>query len=244
MRAPTAPALLLIVLAFALPAAGQAHWEPTPPPRVSAVGLPWYESGDPIQFAGDLYYPTNATVYFDGNVMVPTGTFDGVTLYADTTLQAYSVVYVPVGDTLLRKYDRRRAGVLAGTTGNRAPSFPVEPEAAAGPPPPWVVPSVGQRGWPEPPPPTVGEEEGEQPPQPEIAYETVRRPEGNRGVWVLYKGHRYESAGEAVPLDPAAFQLIGEYYGFPVFGEKRGRASNLIFLPSRPGLLAPYRRVQ
>ncbi len=242
MRAPITPALLLFAFALAIPASAQVLWQPTPPPQDSAAGLPWYESGQPIQFAGDLYYPTNAVVYFDGNVMVPTGTFDGVTLYADTTLQAYSVLYVPAGNNTLRQYERRRAGVLAGTTGSRPPSFPVEPEATAGPPPPWIVPSLGERGWSEPPLPAPMEV-AEQELQPEIAYETVRQPEGNRGVWVRYQGHRWQSAGEAVPLDATQFRLIGEYYGFPVFGERDGRRSHLIFLPSRPGLLAPYRRV-
>ncbi len=242
MRVPSAPALLLFLLAAVAPASAQVLWQPTPPPRENAVGLSWYQAGEPIEFAGEVYYPTRAIVYFDGNLMVPTGTFDGVTLYADTTLEAYSVVYVPAGDNTLRRYERRRAGVLAGTTGSTAPSFPVEPETTAGPPPPWIVPSLGQRGWPEPAPPSAPEMSEQEPAQ-EIAYETVRQPEGNRGVWVRYRGHRWQSAGEAVPLDAARFQLVGEYYGFPVFGERRARTSNLIFLPSRAGLVAPYRRV-
>ena len=45
--------------------------------------------------------------------------------YADTTLEPYSELYVPVGSSRMRAYERRRDGALAGTTGSRAPSFPV-----------------------------------------------------------------------------------------------------------------------
>jgi hypothetical protein len=52
--------------------------------------------------------------------------YEGIPLYEDSTLQPYSVVYAPIGRNLMRPYERRRTGPLAGTTGSRPPSFPIE----------------------------------------------------------------------------------------------------------------------
>ena len=59
-----------------------------------------------IQFAGDLYYPAGAAVFFDGNTMVRSGHYNGVPLYTDTTLEPYSVVYVPLERGLMQPYER------------------------------------------------------------------------------------------------------------------------------------------
>ena len=61
---------------------------------------------------------------FDGKVMAPVGVYQRVPVYADVTLEPYSVVYVPVARNQLRVYERRRDGELAATTGSRTPSFP------------------------------------------------------------------------------------------------------------------------
>ena len=80
---------------------------------------------EPIQYAGELYYPAGAAIFFNGNSMVRTGHFNGVPVYADATRDPYSVVYVPIGGGQLKPYERRRSGDLAGTTGTLLPSFPV-----------------------------------------------------------------------------------------------------------------------
>jgi len=98
---------------------------PTPPPQVTA-NAEWQVSGEPIFYTGDFYYRTGPDVFFDGNVMKRTGVNRGVPLYEDSTLEPYSIVYVPVGRNLMRPYERRRAGQLAGTVGSRTPSFPIE----------------------------------------------------------------------------------------------------------------------
>jgi hypothetical protein len=69
---------------------------------------------------------------------------------------------------------------------------------------------------------------------------TLYGPEGNDGVWIEYDGRRWISAGKAVPFDAAAFERAGEYGGFDVYRRRDG-ANNLIYLPSREGLIAPYR---
>src|SRR5688572_33397323 len=56
--------------------------------------------------------------------MVRVGHYNGVPLYADTTLEPHSIVFVPVGRGQMQPYERLRAGDLAGTSGSRLPSFP------------------------------------------------------------------------------------------------------------------------
>ena len=58
--------------------------------------------------------------------MQRTGTFEGVPIYEDATQTPFTVVYVPIGGNVVRPYERRREGELAGSTGSRIPSFPVQ----------------------------------------------------------------------------------------------------------------------
>src|SRR5436190_1682286 len=114
-----------LFLLLASPVHGQVQNRPTDPPIVTAVNESWYQLREPVQFAGDVYYPAGPAIFFDGNVMVRTGHYNGVPLYANTTLEPYSVVLVPISRGLMQPYERRRRGDVAGTTGSRAPSFPV-----------------------------------------------------------------------------------------------------------------------
>src|SRR5947208_6298554 len=117
--------LLLTLVPAAVPARAQIQYRPTDVPIVTAENESWYVNREPIQFAGDLYYPAGATVFFNGNSMVRSGHFNGVPVYTDTTIEPFSIVYVPLSRGLMQPYERRRAGDIAGTTGSRAPSFPV-----------------------------------------------------------------------------------------------------------------------
>jgi hypothetical protein len=71
----------------------------------------------------------------------------------------------------------------------------------------------------------------------------LRRPESNDGIWIQFRGEKWVSAGRAVPLRSAEFRKVGEYEGYPVFARTaRGTAgADLIYLPTRGGLVAPYR---
>src|SRR5258706_11328140 len=134
--------LLLLTLVAAAPALAQVQSCPTDAPIVTADNESWYVAREPIQFAGNIYYPAGAAVFFNGNKMARSGHYNGVPLYSDTTIEPYSVIYVPVSRGLMQPYERLRDGALAGTTGSRAPSFPVSvsatrttaPEAAIPPP--------------------------------------------------------------------------------------------------------------
>jgi hypothetical protein len=251
--------LALLAVLAAAPAAAQVQSRPTDPPLVTAANESWYQLGEPIQHAGGLYYRAGAAVFFNGNTMVRTGHYNGVPLYADTTIEPFSVVLVPIGRGLLQPYERPRQGSLAGTTGSRAPSFPVRimpesttvPQAAVSPtglpvppgaiavytPEPLVATGAANAATPG----AVGTA-GIAParPQPVRPLATLRRPESNDGVWVSFGGERFVSAGPAVTLTTYDFVQVGEHAGFPVFA-RRELKEEVIYLPTRTGLVAPYR---
>lgn len=131
------PGRLLLCGVLAISSADRALAQitnrPADPPTVSADGQDWYVGGEPIPFAGNLYYPAGPRVFFNGNEMVRSGSFAGVPLYTRTTIEPFSMVFVPLSGGLLQPYERRRTGELAGTVGSSAPSFPVSVSSQATP---------------------------------------------------------------------------------------------------------------
>jgi hypothetical protein len=261
----------LLALA-ASPAPAQMISRPTDAPAVSAVGQSWFELREPIIYAGEAYYPAGAAVAFNGYQMVRTGHYNGVPVYADATRDPYSVVYVPMGSGQMRPYERRRVGALAGSVGTTPPSFPVAltsdqsvPAMAAGAPsnlpysvgavsaftpevtPPLVlVPAVATTTAApactcELPAPLAVPATAVVPPLPvdRVAVISVRRPDNNDGVWVRFEGATWVSTGVAEPRT-TAFMQVGELGGFPVYRKQDG--GTVIYLQSRDGVLAPYRR--
>jgi len=77
-------------------------------------------------------------------------------------------------------------------------------------------------------------------PPPASSVATLRRPESNDGVWIRYAQQKWISAGRTVPFEDSEFVRIGQYGDFPVF--RRTRVSEeVIYVPTRDGLIAPYR---
>jgi hypothetical protein len=255
-------AFLLLTLIAAAPAIAQVQSRPTDRPLLTAENESWYVNGEPLQFAGDLYYPAGATVFFNGNTMVRSGHYNGVPLYTDTTIEPYSIVYVPIQRGLMQPYERPRQGVLAGTVASRTPSFPVRmtspavlpqapaaptvlpipigaisiytPEPSAAPVAPVVAPLVV----------TTSDNATAQPnSETSRTFATIGRPTSNDGVWIRYLGEKWISAGPAVPITPESFRVVGSYEGFPVFARKEG-SDQVIYVPTRAGLAAPYRLKQ
>ena len=240
----------------------QAFSLPTPPPAVTAASAGWQIQGAPVFYAGNFYYPTGPSVFFDGNVMVRTGTFRGVPLYVDATVDPYTVVYVPIGGNMLRPYERRREGELTGTVGNRTPSFPIDRDvelsaASAGPgfmtPPtgittePRVLPeserpvATGGVGFPTPSS-TEARAVEERGAPARTGVESIPAVHRNDGVWLEFKGVRYYLAGASVPNAPGRFERIGDHHGFPVYREARGSSEMIYVAVVKDGPLAPYRR--
>jgi hypothetical protein len=76
-----------------------------------------------------------------------------------------------------------------------------------------------------------------------ITFATVGRPANNDGVSIPYLGEKWVSSGPAVPITPESFRVVGSYEGFPVFARKDGW-DQVIYVPTRAGLAAPYRLKQ
>jgi hypothetical protein len=244
--------LVVLLLVATVDATAQVQSRPTDPPLVTAANESWYLLGEPIQFAGDVYYPAGSQVFFNGNTMVRTGHYNGVPLYADVTIEPYSIVLVPVTRGLLQPYERRRRGDLAGTTGSRAPSFPVQVVPDATSP---AMAAVSPTALPLP----LGAIGAYTPdtrtsvpagPAQEVAFTTgiaaagpvttARRPENNDGIWIRFRDQRWVHAGPAVSLAGGDFVQVGEFAGESVYG--RPNAPDVIYVPTQDGTgVAPYR---
>ncbi len=258
-----APRMLVCFLLSVLlvPSVGNAQVGQTPPPLVTAATADWQILGEPIFHAGSFYYPAGPTVYFDGNTMVRTGMYNGVPLYTDTTVEPYGLVLVPIGGNVMRPYERRREGELAGSFGSRMPAYPIQrmgdlsiatdarPELARAPVEPFVIPEAASRmgaagtavpttsGSASSPVGTAGPDPGY------TVVESIPPPTTNSGVWIDYDGVRYYLAGAAATFSPERFVPIGTYRGFPVYRERGTEDASTIFVSVMPnGPLAPYER--
>lgn len=245
----------------------QVAMQTTPPPAATADSELWYTSGAPIRFNGVVYHPSGPVTHFDRNEMVPTGTFERTTIYVKPTVETGSVVYVPLAGGVMRPYERRRSGDLAGTVGSSAPSFPVilpsaenmavgpersdvqvpaepTPGGAAGIPAYAreeldTVPLATAGGTPECLP--LAEAPLVRPSPPRLA--SAVPPIGLNGVFVTFDNSRWFASGEAVALVPGRFTRVGEHHGFPVYTETgRGDAIYLPLLSTTPDRLTPYTR--
>jgi hypothetical protein len=251
--------LVILGLAATSPAVAQITMHSTPPPSVTAENEAWYVTNEPVVFAGNNYYPAGPSIHFLSNEMVLSGFFRGVPLYTRTTIEPYSVVFVPVAGGLMRPFERRRSGDLAGTTGSSVPSLRVEiPTAfspapriqAAGPPFVETSPIVSESPAE---PPSVEPESGPLSDSGGVATggrltaprgKRVGRPPAN-GVYVEFNNQRWYSSVPLAPLDPATFRQVGEWHGFPVYTWARTGPS-IIYIPVAQGsdAYAAYSRKQ
>jgi hypothetical protein len=237
--------------------AAQVTLQPTPVPVVTAESEGWYLAGGPITYAGHIYYPTGAQIHFNASEMVRSGFYEGIPLYARTTLEPYSIVFVPLRGGMMQPYERRRDGELSGTAGSTAPaltagSTPGEdlersPQAAA---PPTLVDSPGgasSRGLSP-----VGTA-GSSGDSTAVPVSTSGRewrpshvrvgptPQGVNAIFMDFDGRRWYAAGGAVTFDPAVMTRIGEHQGFPIFTDSRAPGSRIYIQVTVGGsLVAPY----
>ena len=239
-----------LLLLLSTPALAQVNSRPTDPPIVTAENESWYRLGEPLTFAGSFYYAAGAVTFFNGNVMVRTGHYNGVPLYADTTLEPYSIVFVPIGRGQMQPYERVRDGELAGTSGSRPPSFPGRSYrggdvllAAPGAPTnaPLPIGAIGVFT----PDAGVAATTGLSPAPPAIAPSEPSqlrpgKPFRYDSISVQFNGAKWVMAGPSVTARPAAVRQIAEYMGFPVYAAP-GREQELIYIPITESRLAPFR---
>src|SRR3954451_3963983 len=126
MRASTLAGAVLVALLLPKNSNAQAYAYGTRAPDVTAATAAWQAADAPIIVDGLIFFPTRGFRFFDAGVMTQSGVYEGVPVYADVTIEPYSIVYIPISRTMMRVYERRRDGALAGTTGSRTPSFPVQ----------------------------------------------------------------------------------------------------------------------
>lgn len=263
-------AALALGFAISLPATAfaQVILQRTPAPIVTAESERWYLNGDPITYSGNIYYPTGAQIHFNASEMVRSGFFNGIPLYVRTTLEPFSIVYVPLAGGMMQPYERRRTGELAGTAGAATPSLvtagaPADASAttpqAPGPPPGVGV--VVQEPAP------VGSAVPAQPARPPAAVRGAApvaqeprpvgtsgrtapppshtrigpAPQGINAVFIEFRDRRWYPAGKSIPLDPLRMIQIGERRGFPVFVD-RSEPESTIYIPSTIGstMVVPY----
>ena len=240
----------LFVLLAAGAAQAQSIWQPTPPPLVTAENETWYRAGSAIEWNGDFYFPAGAARAFDPYAMVRAGSYRGIPLYTDSTLEPNSIVFVPISGRRMQPYERPRTGMLADTSGSLTPSFPPQTSAAlsvasggfvaqAAMPPTFARPydiAAASAVAPQPPVPiaTSGRSvvTATAPPvRPSRPSKTVS------AVWIDYGGKRWTADGKAVQLTPD-MQAVGNYRGFPVYA--RGNDRSTIYVPSGSSLVVPY----
>jgi len=246
-----------IIVGAARLALAQIQIQPTPPPTQTAEMESWYATNEAVIFAGKWYYPGGPSIHFLPNEMVLSGFYRGIPLYTRTTIEPYSVVFVPVAGGLMRPYERRRAGDLMGTSGSSVPTLPVEiPSAfgpatrlqAAGPPfvetqgampesllsePPEVLRNdravdTGAQG--ESAAPRVGTGGQETEARPGVR---VGPPPANE-IYVEFNKRRWYASVSPASFDPSSLQRIGEWYGFPVYTSPSVGGST-IFIPVERG---------
>jgi hypothetical protein len=242
-----------VLLISAAPVLAQVNYRATPPPVVTAENEPWYLAGQPVMYAGTIYYPTGPQVHFNGNEMVRSGFFHGTPLYTRTTIEPYSMVFVPLAGGLMQPYERRRDGEVAGTVGSTVPSFPVvrssEPDAywsgirqAAAPPGNVMPPELPadepatERG-------AVGTVGPIPMPAPAVAPPTRHQARGNEGLFIEFGGHRWFGTGKVLALDKSRLTRAGEHHGFPVYTDPRDPGSIFVPVSSKLGeFVARYSR--
>jgi hypothetical protein len=258
---------LVLSMAVLFPNVGNAQVDPfrTPPPEVTAASSSWQIYSEPIFFQGVVYYPTREYRTFDGQVMAQIGVYEGVPIYADTTLEPWSIIYFSVGRERMRAYERARDRELAGTSGSRASWYPSTPASGGSTvvsslfPAAPITPTLGDRsvgtsgsiaeerpvgtGGVSVPPPAVPSDIPERTRPARTRIETVGHPVGGSGgVWLNFNGDRWYSAGVAVPFVPERFTPVGEYRGFPVYMENGGDPNRIWVSVVQNGPLAPYEK--
>jgi hypothetical protein len=207
----------------------------TPAPEVTAAGAEWQTNDEPIVVSGLLYVPTREQRMFDGQVMTQIDVYQRVPIYADTTREPFTIVYVPVSRDRLRAYERAPVTPFAVASGRGATA--VTPlVVAAAPEQPQPVGTTGTIVTTSP--------ARRTPPVRSRARigNAVPRARATNGIWVDYGGTRWYSSGAATTYSPDRFTKIGEYHGFPVYRDPRDDSDQIWIAAVNGGPLSPYRR--
>ena len=186
-------------------------------------------SGRPVVYQGGFYFPSGPTVFFDGATMVRVGTFRGLPIYVDPSLDPINVVFVPIGGKLMRPFERTNGDIQADLVVPDPPEFPDPPEPPFGhrahfdrhdPPPSALTPTLAQPG------------------RVASASSQASRGPASRGLWIAFDGRMWTPTGPGPSQNSQGSQgprlkLIGSYFGFPVFQD--AARPDRIFVPATAG---------
>lgn len=248
--------ILLCATASDTSTTAQVQWYPTPPPIVTAENERWYLRSEPVMFAGHLYYLAGPAIHFLANEMVRSGSYKGIPLYTRTTIEPYSVVFVPIGGGRMQPYERRRTEELVGTSGSTISALPAEiptfsdrwdPPIQA-PAPPVIVArpmegssmqsdSLRTRQALESP----GAGGSDRPPGRAATRSESRllpvRPAAANAMFMDFNDDRWFVNGPPVMLDTRTLMRIGQSDGFPVYRARNTRGQT-IYVPVAQGMEA------
>ena len=84
---------------------------------------------------------------------------------------------------------------------------------------------------------TSGRTEAPERPRP---VTTVIPPTGANAIWINFDGRRWYASGKAIEYEAWALEEIGTYDGWTVY--RRNGDPSVIYVPSVPGMLSPYKR--
>jgi hypothetical protein len=183
-------------------------------------------TGPPVVYQGGLYFPSGPTVFFDGATMVRVGTFRGLPVYVDPSLDPINVVLVPIGGKLMRPFERTNGDIQADLVVPDPPDFPDPPEPTFGHrayfdrrdlPPYALTPTLAQTA-------TVAS-----------ASSPAARGPASRGLWIAFDGRMWTPTGPGPVQNSQGprLKMIGSHFGFPVFQE--AAHPDRIFVPATAG---------
>jgi hypothetical protein len=229
---------LSVTLALLLPktALAQVIQLRAPAPEVTAADAAWQIAGEPIVVAGLVYNATRETRMFDGQVMTQIDVYQRVPVYADTTREPFTIVFVPVSRDRVRAYEHAPVSPFAVASGRGTTPIPLSGSTA-------FAASEGAR--------TVGTTgtivsspaRSAAPSRPQrTIVESIPRPRGPDGIWVAFNGARWYSDGAATSYSPDRFTQVGEYRGFPVYRDRAGNRDEIWIAVVHGGPIAPYKR--
>jgi hypothetical protein len=244
---------LLCATALRPVATAQVHWFPTPTPMVTAENERWYLTSGPITFDGHLYYLAGPPIHFLGNEMVRSGSYRGIPLYSRTTIEPYSVVFLPIDGGRVQPYERRRTDELVGTSGSTISALPAVIPTFIDWAAPWIqaaAPPVirarpideftfypemlerrepSQRGAARPDERQPGG--GASSPPPPLPV----RPGAANAMFVEFNNDRWFINGPPVLLESRMLTRVGQSHGFPVYMARNTRNST-IYVPVAQGM--------
>jgi hypothetical protein len=170
---------------------------------------------------------------FDGMVMQQIDVYQRVPIYADTTREPFTIVFVPIGRDRLRVYERAPVTAFPVASGRGArPSSPIVIVTA-----PETSPPVGTTG-------TIVSmlPRTTRVTPSRISVDAMARTSTTNGIYVEYAGARWYSNGAAATYSPERFTQIGEYRGFAVYRDRARRTDEIWIASVVGGLVAPYQR--